>query len=412
MATIKPFKGIRPGRDKAHLVVSRAVNTYKKNILNAKLEENPYTFLHVILPEFGKKPTTKPNSIDRFKLVRKKYEEFIKKSILKKDQKESIYLYKQIKDGVEYLGLIAGASVDDYDNGKIKIHEQTLTKRVAVFTDYLDVCSFNAEPVLLTYDDDTKVNSILNRYAKLRAEYEFTTADEVSHFLWVIDDKKDLDTIVKSFDKKEAIYIADGHHRSSSSSLLAHKINKQKRKSGMHNYFLALFIAKSHLKIYEFNRLVKDLNGLSVKSFLEKVKPTFDITTVTSTQKKVAKKHDFGFYSEGKWYLLRLKKSVLKSKDPLANLDAQILSDLILAPILGIKDLRTDQRISFSGGKTNFTQIEKQVDSGKFKAAFVLFPVKPEELMNIADHHQIMPPKSTYIEPKLRSGLVIQPLSE
>lgn len=412
MAIIKPFKGIRPGRDKAHLVVSRAVNTYKKNILNAKLEENPYTFLHVIMPEFGIKTTTKPNSIERFKLVRKKYEEFIKKSILKKDKKESIYLYKQIKEGVEYLGLIAGASVDDYDNGNIKIHEQTLTKRVAVFTEYLDVCSFNAEPVLLTYDDDTKVNSILNKYSRLRAEYEFTTADEVSHFLWVIDDKKDLETIVKSFEKKESIYIADGHHRSSSSSLLASRINKGKKKNGMHNYFLALFIAKSHLKIYEFNRLVKDLNGLSIKSFLEKVKKSFDIVTISSNRIKVSKKHDFGFYCEGKWYLLSLRKGILKTKDPLTNLDAQILSDLILAPILGIKDLRTDQRISFSGGKTNFNLIEKQVDSGKFKAAFILFPVKPDELMNIADHHQIMPPKSTYIEPKLRSGLVIQPLNE
>lgn len=412
MAIIKPFKGIRPGRDKAHLVVSRAVNTYKKNILNAKLEENPYTFLHVIMPEFGKKATTKPNSIDRFKLVRKKYEEFIKKDILKKDKKDSIYLYKQVKDGVEYLGLIAGASVDDYDNGKIKIHEQTLTKRVAVFTEYLDVCSFNAEPVLLTYEDDSKVNSLINKYAKLRAEYEFTTADEVSHFLWVIDDKKDVEVIVKSFEKKEAIYIADGHHRSSSSSLLATKINRKKKKGGMHNYFLALFIAKSHLKIYEFNRLVKDLNGLSVKAFLDKLKSSFEISTIKSGQKKVSKKHDFGFYTEGKWYLLRLKKSIIKSKAPLANLDAQILSDLILAPILGIKDLRTDQRIQFSGGKTDYSQIEKQVNSGKFKAAFVLFPVKPEELMNIADHHQIMPPKSTYIEPKLRSGLVIQPLSE
>lgn len=410
MAIIKPFKGIRPGRDKAHLVVSRAVNTYKKNILHAKLEENPFTFLHVILPEFGKKTTTKPNSIARFNLVKEKYQEFIKEKILLKDKKDSLYIYKQIKDGVEYLGLIGGASVDDYHNGKIKIHEQTLTKRVEVFTNYLEVCKFNAEPVLLTYNDDKSINSILKKYNKQRPEYEFTTADKVSHYLWVIDSKQDLEIITKAFKKMESIYIADGHHRTSSSSLLSSKINSKKKKPGMHNYFLALYISKSHLKIYEYNRFVKDLNGLSSTGFLKKLERDFEIKKLGNKNAIPKSKHEFGIYLDGNGYILKLKKGVIKSKDPISNLDAQILNEFILGPVLNIKDLKTDQRISFSGGKTDFEMVKKNVDSGKNKIAFILFPASVDELMNIANHQQIMPPKSTYIEPKLRSGLVIQPL--
>jgi uncharacterized protein (DUF1015 family) len=410
MAIIQPFKGVRPGRDKAHLVVSRAVNTYKKNILNAKLEENPFTFLHIILPESGNKSTTKPNSKERFKLVKKKYEEFKKENILIQDKKPSLYIYRQIKDGCEYLGIVGAASVKDYDNGIIKIHEQTLTKREEVFTEYLHICGFNAEPVLLTYPDSDSIDKIIRKYTRTRAEYEFTTADRVSHLLWSVNDSADLSSLVKSFAKLDAVYIADGHHRSSSSSLLAKKINKNGNKKGMHNYFLSFFIAESKLKIYDFNRLVKDLKGRTISGFLNEISQNFDISEIDFKKAKPKSKHHFAFYSEGKWYHLKLKKGIIKTKDPLSNLDAEILNRLILEPVLGIKDLKTDERISFLGGNHGLSGLKKSVDDGKTKAAFALFPVSANELMKIADNKQIMPPKSTYIEPKLRSGLVIQQL--
>lgn len=410
MAIIQPFKGVRPGRDKAHLVVSRAVNTYKKNILNAKLEENPFTFLHIILPESGTKSTTKPNSKERFKLVKKRYDDFKKQNILISDKKPSLYIYLQIKDNHSYLGIIGASSVEDYNKGIIKVHEQTLTKREEIFTKYLHVCGFNAEPVLLTYPDSPAIDKVIKKYTKQRAEYEFTTADRIGHFLWPVNDSTDLKTIVQSFSKMDAIYIADGHHRSSSSSLLAKKINKNAFKKGMHNYCLAFFIAKSQLKIYDFNRLVKDLNGKSVSEFLKEISTNFVINPVDFKKAKPNSKNTFAFYSEGKWYHLKLKKGSIKSKDPLSNLDAEILNKFILGPVLGIKDLKTDDRISFLGGNKGIDGLQKMVDDGKAKAAFALFPVSVNELMSIADNKQIMPPKSTYIEPKLRSGLVIQQL--
>jgi uncharacterized protein (DUF1015 family) len=410
MAIIQPFRGVRPSRDKAHLVVSRAVNTYKKNILNAKLEENPFTFLHIILPESGAKSTTKPNSKERFKLVKKRYEEFKKLNVLVEDKKPSLYIYLQIKDNHHYLGIIGASSVQDYNEGFIKIHEQTITKREEIFTEYLHVCGFNAEPVLLTYPDSPAIDKVIKKYTKQRAEYEFTTADGISHLLWPIDNSNDLKSIVNGFAKMDAVYIADGHHRSSSSSLLAKRINGKTVKKGMHNYCLAFFLAKSHLKIYDFNRVIKDLNGLSLNDFFNIISKNFEIKEVDFKVVKPKSKNYFAFYSDGKWYQLKLKKGLIKAKDPLSNLDAEILNNYILKPVLGIKDLKTDERIGFLGGNHGLIGLQKMVDEGKAKAAFGLFPVSVNELMKIADNKQIMPPKSTYIEPKLRSGLVIQQL--
>jgi uncharacterized protein (DUF1015 family) len=412
MAVIKPIQGVRPVRDKAHLVVSRALYTYKKHFLQAKMEENPFTFLHVIQPEQEENATTKPYSLERFKLVGKKYNDFKKEKILVKDTKPAFYIYCQLKNKDRYIGIIGGSSVDDYNKGLIKIHEQTITKREEVFTQYLEVCGFNAEPVLLTYNDSPAIEKIIEKYAKQRAEYEFTTSDRITHLLWPVFDSSDIQKIIAAFKKVPSVYIADGHHRSSSSALLAAKVNRKGKKEGMHNYCLAFFVAKSHLHIYDFNRLVRELNGFSVKEFLKKISPYFDISSVDLKNAKPAKKHHFSFYCEGKWYLLKLKKGLIKTKDPLSNLDALILNQFILEPVLNIKDLKTDNRISFMGGQKGMPGLQALVDSGKYKAAFALYPVKGEELMHIADAGQIMPPKSTYIEPKLRSGLIIQELFE
>lgn len=413
MAIIKPFKGIRPTRDKAHLVASRSVHLYKPRILNAKLEENPFTFMHVILPEFGQKAKTKPNSTERFRLVKKSFDAFRKKGVFVQDKKECLYLYRQLKDQFSYTGIVAGASVDDYLNGVIKIHEQTLTRREEVFKNYLDVCGFNAEPVLLSYKDNRHVDSVIKRYTKTRAEYEFTTADGVTHLLWVIENKKDIEQVVKAFQKIPAVYIADGHHRSASSALLAKERRKKKKNySGkeMFNYCMAFFISESQLNIYDFNRVVKDLNGLSSDQLLTKIREKFDVIGKGKKVFRPIRLHNFSMYLEGEWYSLTAKKGSFDPKNPVGNLDAQILTENILSPILGIHDLKTDSRIEFVGGLRGMEALQQKVDEGKMKVAFGLYPVKVDQLKLIADTNNIMPPKTTWIEPKLRSGLVIQSL--
>jgi len=411
MAVIHPFKAIRPVRDKVQLVASRAVNTYKTKILTAKLEENPFTFMHIILPEYGKKQATKPNSPERFKLVGKKFQSFCKAGVLKQDKKECFYIYRQLKSGNSYTGIIAGASVDDYNNNIVKIHEQTLTKREEVFKNYLDICGFNAEPVLLSYEKNTNVNKVISKYTKQRAEYEFTTADEATHFLWVVDEKKDIAAIENAFKKINAVYIADGHHRFSSSALLAgEKRKKNKKFTGreMFNFCMAYFISEEQLKIYDFNRIAKDLNGLTKEAFVEKLKEKFEVELKGEKSYKPKRKHNFSMYLEGSWYSLTAKKGIFDPKHPVSCLDAQILSDHILSPVLGIHDLKTDNRISFIGGLKGMEGLQRSVDEFKMKVAFGLYPVSIDQLKRVADTRNIMPPKTTWIEPKLRSGLIIQ----
>ena len=415
MAHIQPFKGIRPVRDKAHLVASRAVNLYKARILNAKLEENPFTFMHVVLPEYGDKASTKPNTPERFKLVRKKFESFLKEKILIQDKQECFYIYRQIKGKYSYTGIIAGASIDDYLNGAIKKHEQTLTKREETFKTYLEVCGFNAEPVLLTYKSDSKVEKIISSHTKLRAEYEFTTSDKVSHYLWIISDKKEVKMIQERFAKIPSIYIADGHHRTSSSALLALAKRKKAKKNtpkAMYNYCMAYFLSEDQINIFDFNRVVKDLNGLSKSEFIHQLSSKFEIESKGNKIYRPNKIHNFSMYLEGEWFSLTAKKDSFNPKNPVEKLDAEIISKNILAPILGITDLKTDTRISFVGGLQGMEGLQKQVDENKMKVAFGLYPVKVSQLKEIADTNNIMPPKTTWIEPKLRSGLVVQSLED
>jgi uncharacterized protein (DUF1015 family) len=413
LPVIQPIKGIRPTRDKVQLVASRAVNTYVNRLLRAKMEENPYTFLHIILPEFGKKATTKPNTIGRFKLVRKKFEEFRKKGILVQDEKESIYIYRQVRKGHAFTGLIAGAAVDDYNNGKIKIHEQTLRKRQEVFTDYLDTCEFNAEPVLLSYKENAEVEKIIASYTSTRAEYEFTTSDTITHYLWIIDKTKDIAAIQKAFNQMDAVYIADGHHRSASSAgLYARRKSRLKKVTGkeMFNFCLSYFIPDTQMKILEFNRLVRDTGKLTVEEILKRIEKHFTIKPTSERIAQPAKAGQMGMYIAGKWYLLTANPTLKKGKNAAEQLDASILTAYILDPVFGIKDLTSDQRIEFAGGNLGAQFLQKKVDRGEARIAFYLYPVSFKELKAVADQHLIMPPKSTYILPKMRSGLIIQSL--
>lgn len=406
VANVIPFRAVRPTRDKVHLVASRAFYTYKKSVLEAKLESNPYSFIHIINPEFGEAEKSEPNSVERFSKVKKNYEGFKSDGIFLKEDSARYYIYRQTGPMGTFTGMVAGASVKDYQEGKIKIHENTLSDRENTFKVYLDVCGFHAEPVLLTYPDHPEIREILFSYVEERPEYEFTTTDCIKHELWLIPESEN-EKIQAYFAEIPSVYIADGHHRSASSVLYGWE-RMQKGERGAFEHFLAFFIPESSLHIYSFHRMVTDLHGLSVYDFLKGLegigKLSRSETPVIPNQKR-----SFGVYIQGQWFQLDLHNTK-EENDPVVNLDAAQLSNLILSPLLGIEDAKTSKRIDFMGGLEPISKLEKLVDSGKYAVAFTLYPVSTSELKAVADAGLAMPPKSTWIEPKLRSGLTIYEL--
>lgn len=414
MAKIKAFKAIRPTRDKAHLVATRPVASYKNSVLKAKLETNPYSFIHIINPEFGEIVKTKPNSKERFLNIRKQFNQFCNSGILIQEKEESIYLYRQTKDGNEYLGIIAGASVEEYKKDQIKKHEATLTSREAMFTNYLDIVGFNAEPVLLSYPSNESIDSLLLMYSSMRPEYEFSTTDEVKHELWVLDATQS-QKIISAFEAINTTYIADGHHRSASSARLAdlfiERHPNEAKTNQNHNYFLAFFMNEQSLNILEFNRLVKNIKGLSEKDFLARLTEHFEITPLEQAKKPEAE-HKISMNLMNKWYELTCKTNIIDKNHPVASLDPEILTRFILDPILGIKDLKSDTNIQFISGNLGLNAISDPIAKGKAEVGFVLYPLSIEQVKQVADHHLIMPPKSTWVEPKLRSGLTIYQIEQ
>ncbi len=397
-----------------HLVASRSVDNYSKTDLYEKLRSNPYSFLHVINPDFFDGKKTKPGSIERLKKIKAKYNAFHNDSVFVSDAAPSYYIYRQIKNENTYTGIIACTSIDDYFNGNIKIHEQTITEREEKLKEYLEVCDYNAEPVLFCYPDDEKTNEIVEAETKRQATYDFTTTDKVRHTLWVVSNAKEVKLIEERFSQIPSVYIADGHHRSASSALLG-KLRREKNKNytgtEAWNFYLGVFFPETQLKIFDFNRAVKDLNGLSEKDFLKKISEKFEIEDKGTTVYKPEKKHNFSMYMDGNWYSLTPKNGVVKN-DPVGSLDASILTEHILSPILNIIDLKTDKRIGFVSGIKGMDELKNQVDNWKSKVAFGLYPVAMEQLKLIADTNNIMPPKTTWVEPKMRSALVIYSIAE
>ena len=401
---IAAFNAIRPGTDKVHLVATRSYVSYTLTQLRKKLNENPFSFLHIIHPDLGaRKIHTSKSTTERYQKVRKKFDEFMEEGILSRDAKPSLYIYRQIKKGHAFTGLIAAVSVDDYLTGKVKKHEQTLSKRQERFTTYLEHTRINAEPVLLTYSGEDVPGRIFEKYMSQRAEYDFTQTTRVRHQLWVVNDEEDVNSLVKAFGKIPAFYIADGHHRCASSALLWEK--KKKEGPGPRDYFLSLILHESNVKIYDFNRLVRDLGKYTPESFLHAIDAHFIVEPQQEIYRPVCK-GEFSMYLEHQWYRLRLRPG-----HDFTQLDAQVLTDQVLRPLLGISDLRKDKRISFVEGPQGMEGLKKLVDRGKYKVAFGLFPVSTSELKFMADNELTMPPKSTWIEPKLRSGMVIYELS-
>lgn len=411
MIHLKPFRAYRPPRDKAYLVATRSYLTYDDQELDDKLNNNPYTFLHIINPRAGRRLHHGPQ---KYQLVQEAFREACAERVFIRDREEQYYLYRQVKDGNEYVGLIAAVHVDDYHEGKIKKHEKTLTRREEIFTDYLEHTGFNAEPVLLTYQDDMVLNQIYARYMKDRAEYEFTSTDRVLHQLWLIDNPEDHRRIEEAFARQENLYIADGHHRCASSALLAQRLDQRDHppQGEAHRHFMALLIGEEQMKVYDYNRLVANTTGKSPESILEELQENFLVESRGARPCKPEKIHELGMYLAETWYKLVPKTGTFDPGDPVHHLDAEILSRNVLAPIFDIHDLKADERIAFLPGTEGLEGLVREVHKGAFQMGFALHPVTVEQIKHVSDAGLTMPPKSTYVEPKLRSGLTVYPILE
>jgi uncharacterized protein (DUF1015 family) len=406
MAKINPFKAVRPAPDKVALVTCRTYDDYSSAELAAWLSFNPYSFLHVIHPAYAH--AQKITLEKRFKGVAHKYQDFKDEGILIAEDRTAFYIYEIESKGQIFTGIVAGASIADYQNGYIKKHEDTLQYRVELFKDYLHQTHFNTEPVLITYPDSIEINTFLSLQKKHKPIYSFATPNKEKHTLWKLDTQTEMDWLVEHFEKIPNLYIADGHHRSASAELLYEQNNYLGNENL--NYFMSFLIAESTVKIYEYNRLVRDLNGLTKDDFINKLAEHFIIKTKDQELWKPQNKFEFGMYLGDSFYALFYKHDQHEESSLLNNLDAQILYTTVLHPLLGIEDLRNDERIDYIPGKQSIATIKELVDEGEFEVGFMLYPSDIDEIKALADNNLIMPPKSTYIEPKFRNGLVVYEL--
>ena len=406
MAKIKPFKAVRPAADKVALVTCRTYDDYSSAELAAWLDFNPYSFLHVIHPAYAN--AQKVSLEKRFKAVANKYQDFKHDQILIEEEHPVFYLYEIQSKGQTFTGIIAGTSVKDYQDNVIKKHEDTLQYRVELFKDYLHQTNFNTEPVLITYPDSLEINTFIALRKKSEPVYEYSTPNKEKHTLWKIDTQSEIDWLQEHFEGIPNLYIADGHHRSASAELL-YEQDKHLGNENL-NYFMSFLIAESNVKIYEFNRLIRDLNGLCKDDFIKKLSENFIIKAKDQEIWKPQNKFEFGMYLDGSFYALFYKHENHNESSILDSLDAQILYDKVLLPLLGIEDLRNDERIDYIPGKQSISVIKDLIDEGKFEVGFMLYPSDINEIKALADNNLIMPPKSTYIEPKFRSGLVVYEL--
>jgi len=409
MASIRPFKAVRPVPDKVHLVATRSYVTYSPTKLRDKLDYNPYSFIHIINPEFGHRRKSRPNSDKRFIKVRQRYDAFIDEGVYQKDENPSYYVYRQIHHGHQHTGVICGVACDDYIDGKVKIHEQTLGPREEIFKKYLEMTHFNAEPVLLTFPDEDKLHNLLQPWTEQRPVYDFSTADKVRHQLWQIDEESKLQSLKHFFAGIPELYIADGHHRCASSVLLAQEKRKRhENQDGLWNFFMAYILPSKDLLIHPFHRLISNLGVYKVADFLAELNHGFEVIKLDGPAVPAAQRQ-FCMYLESNWYNLSLKNAV---DVPVEETDSQLLTDTVLKPLLQILDIRHDERLSFIGGEDKALELKAKVDKGWYAAAFILHPVTFDELKAVSDAGLTMPPKSTYIEPKLRSGLTIFELDD
>lgn len=413
MAKVKPFRGIRPPKDLVTKVSSRPYDVLNSEEARSEAEGNPQSLYHIIKPEIDFEPGTDEHDPRVYDKAVANFNMFQEKGWLVQDDREHYYIYAQTMDGRTQYGIVIAANVDDYMSGRIKKHELTRRDKEEDRMKHVRVNNANIEPVFFAFPDNKVLEDIIRKVTAGEPEYDFTSADGFGHHFWVIDDQDICDTITAEFAKIPSLYIADGHHRTAAAALVGNEKAKQNPNhtgNEEYNYFLAVAFPASHLKIIDYNRLVKDLNGLSPEEFLEKLETNFVVKDMGTVPYRPAQLHNFSLYLEGRWYSLTAREGTYDDNDPIGVLDVTISSDLILRDILGIHDLRSDKRVDFVGGIRGLEELRRRVDSGEMAAALALYPVTMQQLINIADTGNIMPPKTTWFEPKLRSGLVIHKL--
>lgn len=411
MVKIKPFAAIRPPKEIASEVASRPYDVL--NSVEAKDEAGEKSLLHIIKPEIDFDPIIDEHSQPAYDKAVENYKLWKERGWLVQDSKENYYVYAQTMNGRTQYGLVVCANVEDYLCGNIKKHELTRKDKEEDRMIHVRNQNANIEPVFFSYPDNETINSIVNEITKHPAEYDFVAEDGFGHHFWVIEDPETIKTITETFAQMPAFYVADGHHRTAAAALVgAEKKAQNPNHTGNeeYNFFMAVVFPESHLKIIDYNRVVKDLNGLSPEEFIKRVENDFIVEKVGKEIYTPNALHNFSMYLGGEWYSLTAKEGRYNDEDPIGVLDVTILSDLVLDKILDIKDLRTSKRIDFVGGIRGLGELSKRVDSGEMVVAFALYPVSMKQLVDIADSGNIMPPKTTWFEPKLRSGLAIHEL--
>ena len=415
MATIKPFKGVRPPKDMVEEITSRPYDVLDSEEARAEAGDNEKRLYHIIKPEIDFEPGTSEYDPRVYEQAAKNFQKFQDKGWLRQDEKESYYIYAQTMNGKTQYGLVVGAFVNDYMNGTIKKHELTRRDKEEDRMKHVRVNDANIEPVFFACPDNAVLNELIMRYAAGKPEYDFVSPiDGFGHKFWVITDDADIKTITDEFAKMPALYIADGHHRSAAAALVGAekaKNNPNHKGDEEYNYFMAVCFQASQLTVLDYNRVVKDLNGLTSEQFLDALRENFEVTDKGEAIYKPQRLHEFSLYLDKHWYALNAKPGTFDDSDPIGVLDVDISSRLILDKVLNITDLRSDKRIDFVGGLRGLEELKRRVDSGEMRVALALYPVSMKQIIDIADSGKIMPPKATWFEPKLRSGLVIHKLS-
>ena len=413
MAKVKPFRGVRPPKQMVEEVVSRPYDVLNSEEARAEAAGNEKSLYRIIKPEIDFEPGTDEHDPKVYEKAVENFKMFQEKGWLVQDDQEKYYIYAQTMDGRTQYGFVVAAWVDDYMEGRIKKHELTRRDKEEDRMKHVRVNNANVEPVFFAFPDNEELEKIIREVTADDPEYDFVAPDGFGHTLWLIEDPEMIAKITSEFEKIPNLYIADGHHRSAAAALVGAekaKNNPNHKGDEEYNYFLAVAFPASHLKIIDYNRVVRDLNGLTEEEFLNRLRENFEVKDMGEEIYHPAALHNFSLYMGGRWYSLTAKPGTYNDQDPIGVLDVTVSSDLILRDILGIHDLRSDKRIDFVGGIRGLEELKRRVDSGEMKMALALYPVTMDQLINIADTGNIMPPKTTWFEPKLRSGLVIHKL--
>ena len=415
MATVKPFRGFRPPKNLVEKVESRPYDVLNSEEARQEAGDNEMSLYHIIKPEIDFEPGTSEYDPRVYEKAAENFRKFKQNGWLVQDNADHYYIYAQTMNQKTQYGIVVGARVEDYLDGTIKKHELTRRDKEEDRMKHVRVCNANIEPVFFAYPDNSRLNALLERYAKTEPEYDFIAPiDGFRHQLWVVADEADIKLITDEFAAMPSLYIADGHHRSAAAALVgAEKAKQNPNHNGTeeYNYFMAVCFQASQLTILDYNRVVTDLNGLSAAEFLEALQKNFTVEKKGTEVYKPVALHNFSMYLEGEWYSLTAKEGTYNPNDPIGVLDVDVSSRLIFDELLGIKDFRSDKRIDFVGGLRGLEELKRRVDSGEMKMALALYPVTMKQIMDIADSGKIMPPKATWFEPKLRSGLVIHELA-